>query len=125
MKLAAVMYAKDLDRLVEFYAALGLAIDEIEHGDFAVLSGAQVELAIVQIPDNIASEIEISTPPRARSRIPIKLAFSVPSIDDALGSVQPLGGRIEGSGTRWQFQRHAIQDAVDPEGNVFQLREPL
>jgi hypothetical protein len=27
--------------------------------------------------------------------------------------------------TRWQFRGHAIQDAIDAEGNVYQLREPL
>ena len=59
MTLAAVMYAKDLDRLVAFYTALGLSVDEAQPGDYAVLTGPQVELSIVQIPEHIASQIEI------------------------------------------------------------------
>lgn len=125
MNLTAVIYAKDLDGLVEFYSALGLTVDEIERGNYAVLTGTQVELSIVQIPKDIASEIQISVPPEARSRTPIKLAFSVPSIDAALEAVQPLGGRPAGDAKRWRFRGHEIQDALDPEGNVFQLRQPL
>lgn len=119
------MYAKDLDRLAAFYAALGLTIDEVEPGEYAVLTGPGVELSIVQIPMHIANGIAISSPPQARERTPIKLAFTVPSIDQALESTRPLGGRVMDSAKRWQFRGHAIQDAVDPEGNVYQLREPL
>jgi catechol 2,3-dioxygenase-like lactoylglutathione lyase family enzyme len=120
-----VIYAKDLDRLVEFYAALGLEVDEVERGDFAVLLGAGLELSIVQIPKQVASQIEISTPPQARTRTPLKLAFFVSSIDKSLEATRTLGGRIKEDARRWQFRGHALQDAIDPEGNVYQLREPL
>lgn len=119
-----MIYAKDLERLVAFYAALGLKIDEAE-SDFAVLLGAGLELSIVQIPGPIAAQIEILTPPQARTRTPIKLAILVRSIDKALEATQALGGRIKEDAKRWQFRGHALQDAVDPEGNVYQLRERL
>ena len=125
MTLSAVMYAKNLDRLVEFYPALGLAVDEAQSGDYAVLIGPQIELSIVQIPEQIASQIQITDPPQARSNTPIKLAFVVQSIDRALEAARLLGGRTEDSSKRWQFRGHAIQDAIDPEGNRYQLREPL
>jgi predicted enzyme related to lactoylglutathione lyase len=125
MTLAAVLYAKNLDRLVEFYKVLGLVVDEFEHGDYAVLVGPGVELSIVQVPEPIASQIEISNPPQVRSRTPIKLVFFVPSIDAALHAAEGLGGRIGDGAKRWQFRGHAVQDAVDPEGNQYQLREPL
>lgn len=32
---AAVVYGKDLDRMIAFYTALGLAVDEFAHGDYA------------------------------------------------------------------------------------------
>jgi catechol 2,3-dioxygenase-like lactoylglutathione lyase family enzyme len=122
---AVVIYAKDLERLVAFYAALGLKIDEAERGDFAVLLGAGLELSIIQIPKEIAAQIEISTPPQARTRTPLKLCFFVPSIDKALEATRALGGRIKEDAKRWQFRGHALQDAIDPEGNVYQLRERL
>jgi predicted enzyme related to lactoylglutathione lyase len=119
------MYAKDLDRLVKFYAALGLRLDEMERGDYAVLLGLELELSIVQVPAHIASGIDISNPPRARESTPIKLAFVVSSIDEALRAAELLGGRVKEGSKRWQFRGHAIQDAIDPEGNVYQLREAL
>jgi catechol 2,3-dioxygenase-like lactoylglutathione lyase family enzyme len=125
MTLAAVLYAKNLDRLVEFYTTLGLVVDESEHGDYAVLTGRRVELSIVQVPEPIASQIEISNPPQVRSRTPIKLVFFVPSIETTLLATERLGGRIGDGSKRWQFRGHAVQDAVDPEGNQYQLREPL
>lgn len=125
MTTAAVIYAKDLDRLVAFYAALGLDVDEAERGDYAVLLGNGVELSILQIPLQVAAQIEISAPPQARTRTPIKLAFVVASIDKSLDATRALGGRIKDDAKRWQFRGHAVQDAIDPEGNVYQLREPL
>jgi predicted enzyme related to lactoylglutathione lyase len=125
MALAAVMYAKNLDSLVAFYATFGLAVDETERGEYAVLTGPRVELSIIQIPAHLASAIEISSPPKVRSRTPIKLVFVVSSIDEALKAARLLGGRTEENSKRWQFRGHAIQDAIDPEGNQYQLREPL
>jgi len=60
---AAVLYAQDLDRMVAFYTALGLSLDESARGDYAALIGAAEELSIVQIPKGIASQIELSDPP--------------------------------------------------------------
>ncbi len=119
------MYAKSLDRLVAFYTALGLSVDEIQHGDYAVLTGPQVELSIVQAPEHIASQIEISDPPQARSQAAIKLVFVVPSVEVALEAARLLGGRADEGSKRWKFRGHSIQDAIDPEGNKYQLREAL
>jgi hypothetical protein len=125
MTLAAVLYAKNLDRLAEFYKTLGLVVDESERGDYAVLIGPHVEISIIQVPEPLASQIEISDPPQARSRTPIKLVFFVASIDAALATTSRLGGRIADGSERWQFRGHAVQDAIDPEGNQYQLRAPL
>jgi predicted enzyme related to lactoylglutathione lyase len=125
MSHAAVVYAKDLDRMVTFYAALGLAVDEARRGDFAVLTGPDLELSVVQIPAHIASRIQLSDPPQPRESTPIKLVFFVSSIDEALVATHSLGGRSKEGSKRWRFRGHAVQDAVDPEGNVYQLREPL
>ena len=125
MSLAVVLYAKDLDRMTQFYTALGLKVDEAQPGEYSVLTGPEMELSIVRIPENIASKIEISNPPHAREDTPIKLAFSVSSIDRTLEATRSLGGRIKEGSKRWRSRGHAIQDAIDPEGNVYQLREPV
>ena len=125
MSHAAVVYAKDLDRMVAFYTALGLTVDEAQRDNHAVLIGPGLELSIVQIPERVASHIELSDPPPVRENTPIKLAFVVSSIDETLAATCALGGRVKDDSKRWQFRGHAIQDAVDPEGNVYQLRERL
>ena len=123
---AAVLYAKDLDRMVAFYTGLGLRLDEFARGDYAVLiGGAELELSILQIPQRIASQITLSDPPQARESTPIKLVFFVPSIDEALATASLLGGRVKDGSKRWEFRGHAVQDAVDAEGNVYQLRAAL
>ena len=123
---AAVVYAKDLDRMVAFYTGLGLTLDEFARRDYAVLIGAaELELSIVQIPERIASQVRISDPPQARESTPIKLVFFVPSIDETLLAASLFGGHVKEGSKRWQFRGHAVQDAVDPEGNVYQLRAAL
>jgi predicted enzyme related to lactoylglutathione lyase len=119
------MYARDLDRLVEFYTAHGLTVAEAQPGDYAVLTGPHCELSIIQIPRHIAAQIEIQSPPQACENAPIKLVFIVSSIDEALRATRTLGGRIKDGSKRWHFRGHTVQDAIDPEGNVYQLREPL
>ncbi|MGE0645488.1 MAG: VOC family protein [Nitrospira sp.] len=121
---AAVMYVKELDRMVEFYTALGLTLDEVQRGDYAVLTGPAYELSLVQVPKAIAAHIDIASPPIARGNTPVKLAFVVSSIDQILHTTEALGGRRKDGSKRWSFRGHAVQDAIDPEGNVYQLREP-
>lgn len=125
MTYAAVLYAKDLERMAEFYTALCLTVDDTQPGNYAVLTGPGLELSIVQIPQEMALQIDISSPPQARERTPIKLTFVVSSIDETLEATRLLGGRVKDSSKRWHFRGHAIQDEIDPEGNVYQLREPL
>jgi predicted enzyme related to lactoylglutathione lyase len=123
---AAVLYAKDLDRMVAFYTVLGLTVDEFARGDYAVLiGGAELELSIVQIPQHIADQITLSEPPHVRDSTPIKLVFFVTSIDETLATASVLGGRVKDGAKAWQFRGHTVQDAVDPEGNVYQLRAAL
>lgn len=124
LRAAAIIYVKDLDRMVEFYAALGLTVDEAHSGDYAVLTGPQCELSLVQAPKDIAAHIEFASPSQARATTPIKLVFAVSSIDQVLAGTRALGGRMKDGSKRWRFRGHAVQDAIDPEGNVYQLREP-
>lgn len=121
---AAVIYVKNLDRMVEFYTALGLTVEDAQRSDYAVLTGLQYELSLVQVPTDIAARIEIASPPVARENTSIKLAFVVSSIDQTLHTTEALGGSRKDGSKKWTFRGHAIQDAIDPEGNVYQLREP-
>ncbi len=84
----------------------------------------QTELTIVQAPPNIADEIALADPPVSRVYTPLKLVFLVPSIESAAKVLNDHGGRIDRGQARWEMGDFYVQDAVDPEGNIFQLREP-
>ncbi|WP_428506902.1 VOC family protein [Roseateles sp.] len=119
----AVLYAKDLGLVSEFYSAVvGLKVTESESGHVA-LEANGFQLVIVAVPQHIAATIEIQSPPVRREGTPIKLVFFVRSIEDAASKVAQLGGQMNPAERSWQFQDSAVLDGHDPEGNVFQLRQ--
>jgi len=122
---AAALYALDVHRVAGFYAAVaGLQVTETDPG-YLVVESSDFELAIVEIPPLLAAEIEVLSPPLRREDTPIKLAFFVSSIADARAQAPTLGGVVDPAEHEWTFRGHRICDGSDPEGNVFQLREPL
>jgi hypothetical protein len=60
--IGAVLYAMDLDRLVEFYASVaGIEPQAMEKG-FAILGSRPSQFVILRIPRRIADAINIATP---------------------------------------------------------------
>jgi predicted enzyme related to lactoylglutathione lyase len=120
--IGAVLYAKDLPRLVEFYSAVaGLHVQTIQEG-FAVLGQQPSQLVIVRIPKRIAQSITIETPPVHREDAPVKLVFAVVDIIVARDSAAERGGAVNPVDREWEFEGVKVCDGYDPEGNVFQLR---
>ena len=124
MLLGSVMYAKEMNLLVDFYQLLGFSVDTAEPG-FTILTRLGTELSIIQAPEVIAAEIEIENPPVSRTETPIKLVFVVDSIEAVAEQLNKRGGRMDRGQARWQLGDFYVQDAVDPEGNIFQLRERM
>jgi predicted enzyme related to lactoylglutathione lyase len=119
----AVLYAKNVQRLVAFYAAVaGLTVRK-SRGDYVILDSAVFQLVILQIPKQIADSIVIEEPPVRRERAAIKLVLFVASIKDARLAASALGGELNSVEREWEFEGHKVCDGHDPEGNVFQLRE--
>jgi hypothetical protein len=122
-KLAVVVYAKDVGRVSEFYAAVLEADGLHREGDHVIVETPECHLVVLAIPVTIAAEIEIASPPTRRAETPIKVAFPVASIDRARAVAGELGGQIDSPGRAWQFGDDTVCDGQDPEGNVLQLRE--
>ena len=121
----AVIFAKDLRRLATFYEEL-LSLTAVHaESDHVVLASAGCELVIHAIPKWIADTIEIAVPPERRSETPIKLYFLVDSIAAARARAPALGGALNPPEAEWQARGFRACDALDPEGNVLQLRENL
>ncbi len=76
----ALIYAKDLQRLSNFYQQL-LAM-RLQHADAKhhVIASDDMQLIIHAIAAHIAATLEISTPPAPREEQAIKLFFTVDSL---------------------------------------------
>jgi predicted enzyme related to lactoylglutathione lyase len=118
----AVLYAKDVGRLVAFYSAvLGMQATDRDE-DHVVLEAPAFQLVVLQIPRHIASGIEITQPPARRAQAAVKLVFFVPSISSVRASAEAFGGVMNSVDTEWSFQGFTVCDGLDPEGNVIQFR---
>ena len=118
-----LIYAKDFQSLASFYErVLGMQrLHEDEH--IIVLESAALQLVIHALPAEIAARVRIGTPPQRRADVALKFFITVPAIAEAQSAAQALGGQVFDE--RWQGPGFAACNAMDKEGNVFQLRENL
>jgi len=117
----AVLYAKDVDRVAGFYAAvLGLetAGRDEEH---VLLESRAFQLVVLRAPG--ASAIQVAVPPVRRADSPLKLVFFVPSIAGIRASIGAHGGVLNRANQEWLFNGWKVCDGLDPEGNVIHFRE--
>ena len=122
---AAVIYAKDIVRVGSFYAAVaGFEIEEAA-ADFIDLRSAGFQLFIVAPAPPVAQRIVVEQPPIRREGTPLKLVLSVPSLEAARSEAVRHGGALNPVAQAWTFQGFMHCDGIDPEGNVFQLRQSL
>ena len=119
----AIVYAKDIQRLANFYAEVADLEVMHEVDDHIVLESETHELVIVAIPAATAARIVIATPPVRRENTAFKLSFAVASLVDARVAAKAAGGALDAPGKEWDFQGLRVCDGCDPEGNMIQLRE--
>jgi predicted enzyme related to lactoylglutathione lyase len=92
---------------------------------YCVLESESMVLSLVVVPDRVAATIPISTPPRRREDVPVKLAFGVDSIEDIRLLAAHMGGLVDPRASEWEFRGSRHCDGVDPEGNVIQMVAPV
>ena len=115
------IYAKDLPRLAAFYESfLGMARAHAT-ADLVVLRSPDIQLTLHSIPPAIAASITISDPPAKRDDAALKFFFTVPSLVHAHSLAPSLGGEVLPD--QWQGPGFTVCNVVDPEGNIFQVRE--
>ena len=115
------IYAKDLERVAGFYEALAGMSRLRSDAELVVLHNPDIQLLVHQVPPQFAGDIVISSPPRRREQTALKFFFSVPSIAAARALAASLGGEVFAE--NWQGPGFIVCNAMDPEGNVFQVRE--
>jgi catechol 2,3-dioxygenase-like lactoylglutathione lyase family enzyme len=110
----AMIYVKDLPRMREFYSEmLGVKPVNKQWADkWAEFDTGGARFALHAIPADIARQIEISSPPQAREKNPVKLTFEVDDVEVERARLASLGATmVQRPWGSW--------DGIDPEGNVF------
>lgn len=117
-----VVYAKDKDRVAEFYRqALALQLAEWEEG-FSVLAGRGIEISVVRLPEALARQVVIASPPVRREDTPLKASFLVPGFEAVRAAAAATGGALGPAEAEWTWRGCVHLDGLDPEGNVVQFR---
>ena len=119
----AILYVKDLEGMKRFYGEMLGAIPSNQGctDAWASFETGCACLSLHAIPAEIASSIEIKSPPMPREESPVKLIFEVKDVALERARLESLGIQI--LQRSWQKVAEAF-DAVDPEGNVFQICSP-
>jgi predicted enzyme related to lactoylglutathione lyase len=121
---SAILYVKDLERMKRFYGEmLGTVPSNQGWTDaWATFETGGACFSLHAIPAEIAKRIEIESPPIPREEHPVKLIFEVTDVESERARLESLGIQI--LRRPWQRPGEAC-DAVDPEGNVFQICSPF
>ncbi|HBO96255.1 MAG: hypothetical protein CMK83_08835 [Pseudomonadales bacterium] len=115
------VYAVDATRVARFYQnVVGMEILH-EREDLIVLQSPDIQLLVHKIPAAIANGISIEVPPIRRENTALKFFFTVQSLDSARNSAGEYNGEIFNE--TWDGPGFIACNGIDPEGNVFQIRE--
>lgn len=116
----AILYVKDMERMKRFYSEMLRANPTSMDGTdaWATFETGGARFSLHAIPAEIAKSIEIESPPTPREQHAVKLSFEVKDVESEHTRLESLG--IQMLRRPWQKPGEAC-DAVDPEGNVFQI----
>ena len=118
---AAVVFVADVERVAGFYRAV-FRMRDLEGGaGYAVLERDGFQLTIHGLRG------EPPAGDATREETYVKLCFPVDSIAGVRREAATLGGQVWAVEREWESDSRGFRacDGRDPEGNVFQVREPL
>lgn len=124
-KPSAVIFAKNLAKLVSFYEQLVPMTVLHSYQDYTVLDSQTMQLVIHAIPPQFAEQLDITEPPELRTNMPIKLCIPVASLATARATAANVGGQLYAPEQEWQAGSFRACDGYDPEGNIIQFRETV
>ena len=115
------VYAKDVSRLAAFYQAVLGSTRVRETGEMVVLGSPGLQIVVHAMPPAIAAGVAIATPPVPRDAAALKFFFAVDALAASADVIVAHGGFVLPE--RYPGPGFVVCNAVDPEGNIFQLRE--
>ena len=120
---AAVLFAKDMDRVATFYSAVLGLVEANRDDDHIVLESPGFQLVVHRIVGGAHAADDPGTPPARRATAAFKPVFFVPSLSRLRTVTATYGGVLEPVSQELSFNGVAVCDGIDPEGNVIQFRE--
>ncbi len=117
------VYAFDAVRLARFYETLLGLQRRHQNDELIVLENADIQLVVHAVPPAARAAAAPTTPPQPRWQSALKFFVTVPSLAAAQTTAQSLGGEVFAE--QWAGPDFIVRNAMDPEGNVFHLRERL
>ena len=115
------IYANDAERVALFYESVALMKRLHVKDELIILQSADIQLLVHKTPAEVATDIVITSPPKRRENTALKFFFTVPNLNEARSVANDLGGEVFSES--WQGPGFVVCNAMDPEGNVFQVRE--
>lgn len=117
------VYAKDVERVVAFYAVLLGMVRAHATPQMTVLRSPDLQMVVHAMPPERAAQVSVATPPVPRDDAAFKFFHTVPSLAHARETAATLGGAVWPE--QYQGPGFIVCNAVDPEGNIFQVRESV
>ena len=116
----ALIYASNIERLATFYEqVIGFSRASVS-AERIVLNSPDIQIIIHAMPPHIAPTVTVQSPPVQRGS-PVRLFFTVAGISAARAVAATLGGEVFAE--QWKGPGFTVCNAMDPEGNIFQVRE--
>jgi catechol 2,3-dioxygenase-like lactoylglutathione lyase family enzyme len=119
----AVLFAKNLDRVADFYSAVLGLVEANRDADHILLESPGFQLVVHRTPGDKAAMVDSAVPPVRRATAPFKPVFFVPSIANVRVVAETHGGVMQPVEREWSFNGVTVCDGLGPEGNVIQFRE--
>jgi predicted enzyme related to lactoylglutathione lyase len=116
----AFLFTCDIERTAEFYAAVfGLRREDSADAGFVMMRGTGgADLALHQVPERIAAQITIETPPQWRDDTAYKICFETDDLAALRAAIVEHGGQAK---EPWSWEGTDFCECTDPEGNVVQI----
>jgi len=114
------VFTADLERMAAFYAAaLGLCRENSSDAGFVIMrADAGADVALHQLPPDIAATIAITSPPRWRDDTALKICFATDDLAAQRALILRHGGCAKDP---WSWNGTEFCECTDPEGNVIQI----
>ena len=122
LQTGAVLFVSKIQQVADFYEQVAGLVILAQESDHIILERGSYQLVVHKIPEHYKSNSDGNS---ARQHNTLKPVYFIADISAARDAAARLGGKISAKEKEWDFQGTLVCDGVDPEGNIFQLRQSV